>query len=87
MNNMTNQTENFPNTKNCKIFQLGKIKLGVIGLTTVETPFSTNGDLTDLKFLEYKEIINTYLTFLRRQGANAVILNAHIGTYCKNNHD
>jgi 2',3'-cyclic-nucleotide 2'-phosphodiesterase (5'-nucleotidase family) len=68
------------NTKPMKIFNVGEIKLGVIGLATVETLYTSDGDLGDLGFADYKDIIIRYSKQLREEGANAVILLAHVGT-------
>jgi 5'-nucleotidase len=42
--NSTNQTEFLPHTKVVKLLNVGKVKMGVNGLSTVETPFTTSGD-------------------------------------------
>lgn len=82
--NTTNNTEFLPNTKVAQIFQVGEIKIGVIGLSTVETPFTTAGDLTGIKFVAYLEVVTSLSKLLREQGANAVVLAAHIGMRCQN---
>jgi 2',3'-cyclic-nucleotide 2'-phosphodiesterase/3'-nucleotidase len=81
-NNKTNKTEFLPNTKVAKIFSVGDIKIGVIGLSTVETPYTTSGDLTDIKFAAYREVIIELSTMLKQQGAHSVILTAHVGMFC-----
>ena len=82
VNNRTNATEFLPNTKVSKLFQVGKVKIGVIGLSTVETPFTTSGDLTDIKFVNYVETIKEQSKILKQNGANAIVLTTHIGMQC-----
>ena len=74
-NFMTNQVEDM-------IYQIGKIKVGVVGLTTIETPTGTSGNLSDITFLPYADIIKEHSTKLRKEGANAVVLLAHFGVQC-----
>jgi 2',3'-cyclic-nucleotide 2'-phosphodiesterase (5'-nucleotidase family) len=80
--NQTQRTEFLPNTKIAKIFTLGEIKIGVIGISTVETPFTTSGDLTGVRFAEYRDIVIELSAKLRADGANAVIINSHVGMNC-----
>jgi 2',3'-cyclic-nucleotide 2'-phosphodiesterase (5'-nucleotidase family) len=61
-----------------------KIKLGIIGISTKETPDSTNIPLNDLLFDDYVKTINTESKKLKSLGANAIIVLGHIGLYCKN---
>ena len=81
-NNKTNQPEELINSVTQKLFNVGKIKIGVIGITTIETPFTTAGDITNLVFKNYEDIIIDKSKFLRAQGANAIMLNCHVGLYC-----
>jgi len=83
-NNQTNLPEELFNTVTHKMFKVGKIKLGVIGMTTVETPITTNGNITNLIFKEYNDIIIEKAKLLRSQGAHAIVLNAHVGLLCPN---
>jgi 5'-nucleotidase len=82
--NSTNKPEFLPQTKVAKLVTVGKVKLGIIGLSTIETPFTTGGDLTDIKFLAYRDIIINYSNLLRSEGANAIILTTHVGMRCPN---
>ena len=82
-NNITNTTEEFPNSIPYKIYSVGRIKIGVIGLTTKYTPMSTTGNITGLVFKDYERIVIDLSGKLRKQGSNAVLVNAHIGVYCK----
>ena len=62
------------------------IKIGVIGLATVETPFTTAGFSKDLfppyEFLSYSSIVEAESKKLRKNGANAVLLLTHVGDAC-----
>lgn len=80
----TNQPEFLPRTKVAKLVTVGKVKLGLIGLSTIETPFTTGGDLTNIKFVAYRDIIIKYSNLLKSLGANAIILTAHVGVKCPN---
>ena len=73
----------FPKQKRSLIIEVEGIRLGIIGLTTKETPASTNTNLSDLFFDDYIKIINEQSTKLREQGVNAIIVIAHLGLYCR----
>jgi len=83
-NNLTNKPEILYNSVTQKLFKVGDVKIGVIGLTTLETPFTTTGDLTYLYFKDYKDVIKEKARILRKEGANAIIINAHVGLACLN---
>lgn len=82
-NTTTNETIFLPNQIKSKIFEIGEIKLGVIGVTTITTPETTGGNLTSVKFLAYADIIIKEANELRKK-TNAVILLAHVGMKCLN---
>lgn len=85
--NIKNDDDKFgflPKTKLVNLFKVGKVNIGVIGLSTIQTPFTTSGDLTNIKFAEYKEYVENYSKILRNVGANAVVLVSHVGMRCKN---
>ena len=88
----TGQYITFPNQKKSMIIEVGdkeefKIKLGLIGIATKETPDSTNTKLDDLLFEDYVKTINTESKKLKNQGADAIIVLGHIGLYCKNDNN
>ena len=62
VDNIRNRTSGqylvFPNQKKTKMVEIDGYKIGIIGLTTVDTPTSTNIPLTDLEFKNYYKIIN-----------------------------
>ena len=83
----TGQYINFPKQKKSMIIEVGeeneKIKLGIIGLTTQETPASSNTKMEDLLFDDYVKIINEESRKLKANGADAVIVIGHLGLYCR----
>jgi len=82
-NTTSGQYITFPHQKKSTIIDIEGIKLGIIGLTTVETPTSTNTIINDLEFDDYKKIIDEESNKLKKQGANAIIVLGHLGLYCK----
>lgn len=62
------------------------IKIGVIGLITVETPSTTaafnKGLFPKYKFLQYRQVVLDEATKLRKAGANAVLITSHVGNQC-----
>ena len=76
----------FPHQKKSMIVEVGdlKIKLGIIGLATKETPASTDTHIENLVFEDYVKTINEESKKLKDQGANAIIVLGHIGLYCRN---
>jgi 2',3'-cyclic-nucleotide 2'-phosphodiesterase (5'-nucleotidase family) len=77
-----------PNTNITKLLTVGDIKIGIIGLTTVDTPFTTAPNSThNLDFASYEDIVIMLSKELRDQGANAVILNTHVGTQCTKDYE
>lgn len=82
--------ENFlPRQKATEIFDLGEIKIGVIGLSTEESKTSTAGFTSklfpDYKFLPYTDIVIQRSQELRDQGADAVLIVSHVGNECPQN--
>lgn len=62
------------------------IKIGVIGLSTVETPATTNGFASNLfpryQFVNYTSKVIERSAKLRELGANAVLIVSHVGNDC-----
>ena len=91
IDNVRNKTSGkyitFPHQEKSAMFEIEGIKIGIIGLTTVETPTSTNIELTDLEFDDYVKIINEESTKLKKDGAKAIIVLGHLGVYCNNDLD
>lgn len=89
----TGETSFLPNTKETEIYDLDGIKLGVIGLSTLETPQSTSGfsssdpeiRFPDYQFIDYKDVVIKKAQELRDRGANAVVIVSHVGNRCPQN--
>lgn len=79
-------TDDLPNRMSTKIFSFlnGKIKIGLIGLTTMETNEKTSG-FSNKKFdlLSYKPTVERLSKELKAKGANAIIIISHVGMTCK----
>lgn len=64
------------------------IKIGVIGLSTLETPSSTaafsQGLFPAYRFLQYRQLIMDESKKLKGVGANAIIIVSHVGDGCTN---
>ena len=86
-NKTTGKYITFPHQEKSAMIEIEGIKIGIIGLTTVETPTSTITDLTDLEFDDYAKIIDEESTKLKKDGANAIIVIGHLGVYCNNDLD
>ncbi|MCM0607297.1 MAG: bifunctional metallophosphatase/5'-nucleotidase [Xanthomonadaceae bacterium] len=79
----TNIREEFPNTTPTKIFKIGKLKVGVIGLSTTFTPETTRYDsVSDLDFRNLRDETLDQTKLLREQGADIVIVTTHAGVTC-----
>ena len=88
IDNIKNLTSNkkltFPHQKITSMIDIEGYRIGIIGLSTIETSFTTVTDISEIKYEEYIKIINNESEQLRKDGANAVIVIAHIGLYCRN---
>jgi 5'-nucleotidase len=63
---------------------VGALKVGVIGVTTVETPRTTLAlNVADLRFPAPAAIVNERARALRARGADAVVVVAHAGAFCE----
>lgn len=62
------------------------IRIGVIGLITINTPTTTNAFKNKLfpeyKFLNYTDIVINESKKLKKAGANAVLVVGHLGNDC-----
>lgn len=74
-----------PNQKISNIYQIGEVKIGVIGLTTVKIYHQHHYDFPELEFYDYRDIILEESSKLKNLGANAIILLGHFGLKCYNN--
>ena len=73
----------FPKQKITTMLEIEGIKIGIIGLVTIETPSTTNTVMPDLVFEEYLNIIDRESSSLKKKGANAIIVLGHLGVSCK----
>jgi len=84
--NFNSTTDDLPNKMSSKMFEFlnGKIKIGVIGLITIETNEKTSG-FPNNKFdlMAYKPTVERLSKELKSKGANAVIIVSHVGMTCK----
>ena len=83
-NNTIGKSIFLPNQKKSNIYQIGNVKIGVIGLTTVKIYHQHHYDFPELEFYDYRDIIIEESTKLRKLGANAIILLGHFGLKCQN---
>jgi 2',3'-cyclic-nucleotide 2'-phosphodiesterase (5'-nucleotidase family) len=68
---------------NDTIVTRGRIKVGIIGVSTVNTPTTTRaGNVVGLRFDDPAPIIDSIGRIQRRRGANFVIVIAHAGASC-----
>lgn len=71
---------------NDTIVTRGRIKVGLIGVSTVNTPTSTRAaNVVGLRFDDPAPIVDSIGKVLRRRGANFVIVIAHAGASCGRN--
>jgi 2',3'-cyclic-nucleotide 2'-phosphodiesterase (5'-nucleotidase family) len=65
------------------LLRVGALEVGVIGVTTVETPRTTMAiNVADLRFDAPAPIVNARARALRARGADAIIVVAHAGAFC-----
>jgi 2',3'-cyclic-nucleotide 2'-phosphodiesterase (5'-nucleotidase family) len=65
------------------LLRVGSVKVGVIGVSTVETPRTTMAvNVADLRFVDPIPIVNSRARALRARGADAVVVVAHAGAFC-----
>lgn len=75
----------WPNTAASILRDVGGIKVGIIGATTVETPKVTRTqNVATLEFREPQPLLLEEAKALRRQGGELVVFVAHIGGRCTN---
>ena len=82
INKTTGKTQNFTNSRENKIFKVGSLKVGVFGMTTQETPFTTATNVSNLLFDDYLNTTLRESKALRDAGADIVLLTCHIGMFC-----
>jgi len=66
------------------LLTIGNLKVGVIGVSTVETPRTTMAiNVADLRFVAPAPVVNEHARALRARGADVVIVVAHAGAFCE----
>lgn len=71
-----------------QVFEVGGIKIGVIGVSTQETPSTTRYDVVaPYEFRDPSRILEQESKQLRAQGASAVLMTSHAGTRCESTED
>jgi len=80
-------TRNRPDwVKPSALVDAGGIKVGIVGLATVETPVTTNPvNISDLEFAEGGPLAAAEADRLRAQGATVMIITAHAGPFPPDN--
>jgi 5'-nucleotidase len=65
------------------LLQAGRLRVGVLGLSTPQTPVTTRPDnITSLAFTDLKIATEREAAALRKAGADVVIVTAHVGLKC-----
>ncbi len=73
-----------PGLNDRALLQIGRVKVGVVGLSTTETPRTTSAvNIRSLEFKELRDITLNQATKLRQEGADVVVLVAHVGLKCE----
>jgi 2',3'-cyclic-nucleotide 2'-phosphodiesterase/3'-nucleotidase len=71
-----------PNQKRYQIIKVGKVNVGIIGLTTIQTKSTSfSKDVKNVNFLDYTETIKEISPILRNQ-TDVIILLVHFGITC-----
>jgi 5'-nucleotidase/UDP-sugar diphosphatase len=61
------------------ILTVGDLKVGVLGLTTRETPDITNPNITGgLEFEDYASVLRQYVPQIRNNGADVIVVTGHV---------
>ncbi len=61
------------------IVPVGDLKVGLIGLTTTSTPYTTNpSNLTGLEFIDYEQALREVVPEVRAAGADIILVPGHI---------
>lgn len=65
------------------LIERGPVRIGVIGISTVETPRTTRAiNVTDLRFIDPAPVVSARAKALRAQGANVIVVVGHVGGFC-----
>jgi 2',3'-cyclic-nucleotide 2'-phosphodiesterase / 3'-nucleotidase / 5'-nucleotidase len=65
------------------LVQRGPLKIGIIGISTVETPRTTRAiNVTDLRFIDPAPVVSERARLLRARGADVIVVAGHVGGFC-----
>ncbi|MES3033433.1 MAG: 5'-nucleotidase C-terminal domain-containing protein [Gemmatimonadota bacterium] len=65
------------------IVQRGPFRVGIIGISTIETPSTTRAvNVSDVRFLETAPVVSARAKALRAAGANVIVVTGHVGGFC-----
>lgn len=79
----TGELHRFPNTVPRLIVPVGRVKVGIVGLSTLETPVTTRTEFVrHLDFTALAAATVREAAALRREGAHVVVVVAHVGLQC-----
>ncbi len=80
----TGKLPDWPNFFPSRVFKVGRLSVGVIGLTTLETPKTTLSDnIQSLEFRALREATLRETQKLRESGAQVILAVAHVGLKCE----
>lgn len=80
----TGKLASFPNTFPHLLLNAGKLKVGIIGLTTLDTPTTTRAiNVHTLDFADLKTATLREAAALRQLGANIILITSHVGLKCE----
>jgi 5'-nucleotidase len=79
----TGELPQFTNLRKRTIINAGRVKVGVIGLSTLDTPTTTRAEFVkDLEFTDLREATLREAKALRAEGAHIIAVTAHVGLAC-----
>ncbi|MBY0471367.1 bifunctional metallophosphatase/5'-nucleotidase [bacterium] len=79
----TGERPDISNTAPSVLLDVGRLKVGVIGLTTLDTPTTSRAEFVkELDFSDLKEATLRESKRLRNLGAHIVVATAHVGLFC-----
>lgn len=83
-NKTNDENWKFPNTSPDNLIEVGSLKIGIIGLTTIFTPETTATEISGLlSFEDYVNITIAESAKLKNQGADIVLITCHVGVFCE----
>ncbi len=79
----TGERAELPNTLPHQIVTAGNLKVGILGLSTLDTPKTTRvSNVQSLRFENLKKATLRETSALRKEGAQIILLTAHVGLDC-----